>query len=81
MCVFLQRIFPRQLVPQAVVDALLCQQLVMGAGLHDALFAQHKDAVVVLDGGQAVGNASVGVPRIMVASRWDSLSLPDKISS
>ena len=24
-----------QLVPQAVVDALLCQQLVMGAALHD----------------------------------------------
>ena len=44
----LQRIFPRQLVPQAVVDALLCQQLVVGAGFYDALFAQHKDAVVVV---------------------------------
>ena len=50
MCAFLQCIFPRQLIPQAVVDALLCQQLVVGAGFYDALFAQHKDAVVVLDG-------------------------------
>ena len=52
----LQRIFPRQLVPQAVVDALLGQQLVVGARLFDALCAQHEDAVVVLDGGQAVGD-------------------------
>ena len=40
-----------QLVPQAVVDALLFQQLGVGALFHDALLAQHKDAVVVLDSG------------------------------
>ena len=56
----LQRIFSRQLVPQAVVHALLCQQLFVGTRFHDALFAQHKDAVVVLDGGQAVGNGQGG---------------------
>ena len=32
----------------------------MGAGFHDALFAQHKDAVVILDGGQAVGDGQGG---------------------
>ena len=73
MCAFLQRIFPRQLIPQAVVDALLCQQLVVGAGFHDALFAQHKDAVVVLDGGQAV---------VRVVRPWASFSRlwPTRIS-
>ena len=59
-CVFLQRFIPRQLIPQAVVDALLCQQLVVGAGFHDALFAQHKDSIVILDGGQAVGDGEGG---------------------
>ena len=53
---FLQRIFPGQLIPQAVVDALFRQQLVVGAGLLDTLCAQHKDTVVVLDGGQSVGD-------------------------
>ena len=72
----LQRIFPRQLVPQAVVDALLCQQLVMGAGLHDALFAQHKDAVVVLDGGQAVGDGQGGAAmgQLLEALAWRKAS-------
>ena len=32
----------------------------MGAGFHNALFAQHQDAVVILDGGQAVGNGQGG---------------------
>ena len=53
---FLQRIFPGQLIPQAVVDALFRQQLVVSARLLDTLCAQHKDTVVVLDGGQSVGN-------------------------
>src|SRR5699024_10586840 len=49
-----------QLVPQAVVDPLLCQQLVVGAVLQDALLSQDQDAVVVLDGGQAVGDGQGG---------------------
>src|SRR5699024_9073178 len=49
-----------QLVPQAVVDPLLCQQLVVGAVLQDALVSQDQDAVVVLDGGQAVGDGQGG---------------------
>ena len=36
------------------------QQLVVGAGFHNALGAKHQDAVVVLDGGQAVGNGQGG---------------------
>ena len=51
-----------QLVPQAVIDALLFQQLGVGALFHDALLAQHKDAVVVLDGGQAVAMVRVVRP-------------------
>ena len=47
---FLQRIFPGQLIPQAVVDALFRQQLVVSARLLDTLCAQHKDSIVVLDG-------------------------------
>ena len=32
----------------------------MGTLFHDALLAQHKDTVVVLDGGQAVGDGQGG---------------------
>src|SRR5699024_2017110 len=49
-----------QLVPQAVVDPLLCQQLFVGAVLQDALLSQDQDTVVVLDGGQAVGDGQGG---------------------
>ena len=56
----LQRIFPRQLVPQAVVDAVLCEQLIVGAGFLDAVGTEDEDAVVVLDGGQAVGDGQGG---------------------
>mgnify|MGYP000706986087 CR=1 FL=1 len=56
----LQRIFSRQLVPQAVVDAVLCEQLVVGAGFLDAVGTEDEDAVVVLDGGQAVGDGQRG---------------------
>ena len=56
----LQRIFSRQLVPQAVVDAVLCEQLIVGAGFLDAVGTEDEDAVVVLDGGQAVGDGQGG---------------------
>ena len=60
MCIRDSPILCGQLVPQAVVDALLVQQLGMGTLFHDARLAQHKDTVVVLDGGQTVGDGQGG---------------------
>ena len=39
---------------------MLCQQLVVGARFHDALGTEDEDAVIVLDGGQAVGDGQRG---------------------
>ena len=75
---FLQRIFPGQLIPQAVVDALFRQQLVVGAGLLDTLCAQHKDTVVVLDGGQAVGNGQGGAAMGQLSLYTDLMVLQER---
>ena len=48
--------------PQLVVNAVLCQQLFVGALFLDAVLAQHKNAVRVLDGRQAVGDGEGGAP-------------------
>ena len=71
---FLQRIFPGQLIPQAVVDALFRQQLIVGAGFFNALCAQHKDTVVVLDGGQSVGD---GQGRAAMGQLFEALAHKD----
>ena len=71
---FLQRIFPGQLIPQAVVDALFRQQLVVGARLLDPLCAQHKDPIVILDGGQSVGD---GQGRAAMGQLFEALAYED----
>ena len=49
----------------------------MGAGLFDALRAQHEDAVVILDGGQAVGDGqgSAAVGQLLEALAHQDLAL------
>ena len=41
-------------VPELVILALLCQQLVMGAALHDLAVIHDQNQVTVTDGGKAV---------------------------
>ena len=41
-------------VPELVILALLCQQLVMGAALHDLTVIHDQDQVAITDGGKAV---------------------------
>ena len=55
-----QRLPADQPVPQAVINAFLCQQFLVAALFLNAGFAQHQNAVSVFDGGQAVGNRQRG---------------------
>src|SRR4029450_8321016 len=41
---------------QAMVSAAQCEQLLVGAGLHDAALVEHVDAVDVLDRREPIGN-------------------------
>ena len=70
----LQRILAGELVPQAVVNTLLCQQLLVGAGFLNALGTENEDAVVVLDRGQPVGD---GQGRAAMGQLFEALAYED----
>ena len=49
-------------LPQAVIAAFACQQLLMCALLGDAAIFQHNDLIGICHGGQAMGNHQHGAP-------------------
>ena len=70
-----QRLPADQPVPQAVINAFLCQQFLVAALFLNAGFAQHQNAVSVFDGGQAVGNRQRGAALGQLCPTRISLSL------
>ena len=69
----LQRLPAEQAVPQAIIDPLALQELLVGAFFLNAVAAKNKDAVGVLDRGQAVGDG-----QRRAAFRQRVQALPDK---
>lgn len=56
---------------------MLCEKLIVGAGFLDAVGTEDEDAVVVLDGGQAVGDGqgSAAVGQLFKALAHQDLAL------